>query len=207
MESSPPRPQITSAEFVPVRMSLPEVPQMVHVAPTTRLRTGTVTVRCWPEGMIPIVQDSDVAPDGCVQPTGNDPLSANLASMVPVRTVPGASFGPRFVTMNESEKGVPVPTVGTGGIVSFRSAPTACRVNVAVTDFAASTVTRQAPVPVQPPPDQPVNTDPASAVAVNVTAVPSLTVTVHVAPQSMPAGLDVTEPVPAPARCTDNAYC
>jgi hypothetical protein len=77
-----------------------------------------------------------------------------------------------------------------------------CSVNVAVTDVAAFTVTTQVPVPVQPPPDQPVNVDPAVAAAVSVTAVPVVYGAEHVAPQLMPAGADVTVPAPVPAGTT-----
>jgi hypothetical protein len=48
-----------------------------------------------------------------------------------------------------------------------------CKANVAVTDFAASMVTAQFPVPLHAP-LQPVNVEPAAAVAVSVTEVPLL---------------------------------
>jgi len=44
--------------------------------------------------------------------------------------------------------------------------------NVAVTVVAADRVTVHEPVPVQPPPLQPLKVDPAAGVAVSVTAVP-----------------------------------
>ena len=44
--------------------------------------------------------------------------------------------------------------------------------NVAVTVVAADMVTVHEPVPVQPPPLQPLNVEPAAGVAVSVTAVP-----------------------------------
>jgi hypothetical protein len=47
-----------------------------------------------------------------------------------------------------------------------------CSVNVAVTDRAASIMTVHVPAPEQPEPDQPVNVEPAAALAVNVTDVP-----------------------------------
>ena len=55
-------------------------------------------------------------------------------------------------------------------------------------------MTTQVPVPEQPPPLQPENPAPA---AVSVTDVPLLKEAVQVAPQLRPAGLDVTDPVPA----------
>jgi hypothetical protein len=47
-----------------------------------------------------------------------------------------------------------------------------CRVKVAVTVIAEFIVTVQGPVPVQPPPLQPVKVDPLAGLAVRVTAVP-----------------------------------
>jgi hypothetical protein len=74
-----------------------------------------------------------------------------------------------------------------------------CRVKVAVTAWAALMVTAQVPVPVQPPPLQPVKVDPAAGVAVKVTAVPLAKAAEQVAPQEMPAGALETVPVPVPA--------
>jgi hypothetical protein len=63
-------------------------------------------------------------------------------------------------------------------------------------------VTVQLAALVQPAPDQPVNDEPPAADAVSVTAVPALNVAVQVEPQLMPAGLEVTVPVPEPLRVT-----
>ena len=62
--------------------------------------------------------------------------------------------------------------VGVSGAVS----------KVAVTVWSADIVRVQVPVPVQSP-VQPVNTEPASGVAVNVTEVPSPNSAAQVAPQ------------------------
>src|SRR5262245_63719176 len=73
--------------------------------------------------------------------------------------------------------------------------------NVAVTVRAWVMATVQAPVPVHAP-LQPANVDPVAALAVSVTLVPLAKLAfcvVHVVPQLMPAGLDVTVPVPVPA--------
>ncbi len=55
------------------------------------------------------------------------------------------------------------------------------------------------PVPVQPPPLQPVKVEPAAGVAVSVTTVPVGNAVEQVAPQVMPAGALVTVPLPVPA--------
>jgi len=73
---------------------------------------------------------------------------------------------------------------------------------VAVTEVAAFMVTVQEPVPVQPPPLQPVNADPAAAAAVRVTDVPLVNEAEQVAPHEMPAGALITVPLPAPALDT-----
>ena len=59
-------------------------------------------------------------------------------------------------------------------------------------------VSVQVLVPLHPPPVQPAKFDPESAAAVSVTVVPVENEAVHVAPQSMPAGNEVTPPVPVP---------
>src|SRR5262245_44975835 len=73
---------------------------------------------------------------------------------------------------------------------------------VAVTVVPVFRVTVQAPVPEQPPPLQPVKVEPAAGAAVSVTAVPLVYGAAQVAPQLMPAGLEVTVPLPAPALVT-----
>jgi hypothetical protein len=52
-------------------------------------------------------------------------------------------------------------------------------------------------------PDQPTNSEPASATAERVTTVPSGNWLEQVAPQVIPAGAEVTVPVPAPAFVTE----
>ena len=68
-----------------------------------------------------------------------------------------------------------------------------------MTDWAALIVTVQVPVPVQLPPLQPVNVEPAAGVAVSVTAVPLAKAAEQVAPHEMPAGELEIVPLPAPA--------
>jgi hypothetical protein len=80
-------------------------------------------------------------------------------------------------------------------------------VNVAVTVAAAVIDTVQVPVPEQPPPDQPVNVEPTAAWGVRTTLVPGAYNAEHVPGQVMPAGLEVTLPVPFPARLTVRGFC
>ncbi len=78
--------------------------------------------------------------------------------------------------------------------------------NVAVMLVAPEMVVVQVPVPPQPPPLQPVKTLFASGVAVRVTLLPEANRALQVAPQVIPAGLEVTVPVPVPALVTVSKY-
>ncbi len=60
-------------------------------------------------------------------------------------------------------------------------------------------------VPEHAPP-HPENVEPAAGAAVSVTARPARVEVEHVAPQSMPAGDEVTVPLPLPCLATVNAY-
>ena len=57
------------------------------------------------------------------------------------------------------------------------------------------------PVP-EHAPDHPENVEPVAGVAVRVTELPASKACEHVAPQLIPAGLDVTVPEPDPASTT-----
>ena len=73
--------------------------------------------------------------------------------------------------------------------------------NVAVTALAALIGTEQAPVPVQAP-LQPAKVEPVAGVGVRATVAVEANEAVHVAPQLMPDGDEVTVPVPVPALVT-----
>ena len=72
---------------------------------------------------------------------------------------------------------------------------------MAVTDLAAVIETVQALVPVQAP-DHPLKVEFALAVAVSVTLVPELYGSVQSLPQLIPAGVELTVPVPVPVFVT-----
>ena len=83
---------------------------------------------------------------------------------------------------------------GGGGV-------TGLRVKDAPTLVAAVIGTTQAPVPLHAP-LQPEKVEPEAAVGVSVTEVPWGKVALHIAPQLIPAGLLMTEPLPVPERPT-----
>ena len=91
---------------------------------------------------------------------------------------------------------LPVPALATVSVCVV-----AAVLNVAVTDCAALIATVHVAVPVQPP-LQPANVEPLAADAVSVTDVPLAKLALQVAPQLMPAGDDVTVPLPDPTRVT-----
>src|SRR5215472_139531 len=91
-----------------------------------------------------------------------------------------------------------VMTVPVPSLVTVRVTFTA---KFAVTVTAVVGVKVHVPVPVQPPPLQPVKVEPAAGWAASVTVVPLATVVVHVVPQLIPAAL-VTVPRPLPALAT-----
>jgi hypothetical protein len=79
-------------------------------------------------------------------------------------------------------------------------------VKVATTLAAAFIVTAQVPVPEQPEPDQPAKVEPDEGAAVSVTSVAGANSAAQVAPQEIPAGLEVTVPVPLPPRETTSVF-
>src|SRR5260221_6385082 len=77
----------------------------------------------------------------------------------------------------------------------------ALRVRFAVTDFAASMVTLQPPVPLQAP-VQPPKAEFASGAALSATTVSPVIDAAQVAPHAMPPGVPVTVPPPVPVLLT-----
>src|SRR5205807_7709615 len=76
------------------------------------------------------------------------------------------------------------------------------RSKVAVTVVSAVRVTVQGSTPAQPPPCQPVKTEPGAGVGVSVTRLPLAYAAKQFAPQVIPVGALVTVPLPAPAPIT-----
>jgi hypothetical protein len=145
-------------------------------------------------GVVPMLKLSVVAPCGTVTDGGTvadalllERVTTTLAVAAPVSvTVPVVEFPP--ITL-------------VGLRVIEESAAGGLELKVALTDFAASMVTLQAPVPLQAP-LQPANVEPESGTAVKLTTVPLAKLAEHVVPQEIPEGVLVTVPVPAPLLAT-----
>src|SRR2546427_8503069 len=80
------------------------------------------------------------------------------------------------------------------------------RVKVAVTEVSVVMTTTHGAVPAQPPPLQPVNTEPGAGLAVRVTVASLANLAEQGDPQSIPAGAAVHVPLPAPAVETVTPY-
>ena len=79
------------------------------------------------------------------------------------------------------------------------------RANVAVAVWFAVMVSVHGPSP-EHAPDQPSNVEPVPEDAVSVTEVPWSNWYEQLEPHAIPAGLDVTVPVPVPAFCSVNVF-
>jgi hypothetical protein len=145
-------------------------------------------------GVVPMLKLAVVAPCGTVTDGGTvadalllERVTTTLAVAAPVSvTAPVVEFPP--ITL-------------VGLRVIEESAAGGLELKVALTDFAASMVTLQAPVPLQAP-LQPANVEPESGTAVKLTTVPLAKLAEHVVPQEIPEGVLVTVPVPAPLLAT-----
>jgi len=150
-------------------------------------------------GAVTVTEQVPVPEQAPPQPAKKEP-AAGVA--VRVRAVPGVTVcehvAPQLMPAGALViVPVPVPFLATESVTG------PVRLNVAVTDVAAFTVTAHVPVPEQAPP-QPAKKEPAAGVAVRVRTVPGVTDCEHVAPQLMPAGVLVTVPVPVPFLATES---
>jgi hypothetical protein len=125
----------------------------------------------------------------------------------PVKTEPALAVAVRTTELPEGKLAEQlVPQLMPAGALVTLPLPSPARTTVSVTGAGAKVartvvdvarVSEQDPVPAQPAPDQPMNTQPAAGVAVSDTAVPAVKLAAQLDPQSMPAGVLVTVPVPA----------
>jgi hypothetical protein len=130
------------------------------------------------------------------------PAVPEQAPLQPVNAEPAAGVSVNVTTVPLMKFALHVPgQLMPAGLLVTVPVPLPAKVTVsgkitlkvAVTDFEASMVTEQEPLPEQAP-LQPVKMEPAAACAVRVTRVPSENPNTHLPGQLMPAGLLVTEP-------------
>ena len=91
---------------------------------------------------------------------------------------------PQLMPVGASTVPVPVPAFATVSAIRMQRERRGDR------RASRSIVTVHVPVPLQPPPLQPVNVEPAAGVAVSVTVVPWSNVSLQSAPQLMPGARD-----------------
>jgi hypothetical protein len=135
------------------------------------------------------------------QPANVDPTSAAAVSVTLVPLTNDAEHvDPQSMPVGEEvTPPVPVPPLVTVNVGFGAGTP-----KDAVTPVLEFSVSVHVPVPLHPPPDQPVKIDPTSAAAVSVTLVPAGNDAEHVEPQLTPIGEEVTPPVPVPLFETVN---
>jgi hypothetical protein len=132
------------------------------------------------------------------QPAKVEPESGVAAKLT---TVPLAKLAEHVVPQEVPEGVLVTVPVPSPLLDTVRVKGPAFVLKFAPTDFAASMVTLQAPVPVQAP-LQPANVEPESGVAVKFTTEPLSKLAEHVVPQEIPDGELATVPVPVPLFVT-----
>src|SRR5207249_5008559 len=140
--------------------------------------------------------------------TTHDPVPEQPPPLQPLKVAPTAGVAVSVTAVPLAKLAVHVTPqlIPTGALVTVPLPVPALltvsaklgRLKAAVTDVAAETVTVHAPVPVHPPPLQPLKIEPAAGAAVSVTAVPLGKLAAQVAPQVMPVGELVMVPLPVP---------
>lgn len=179
MELAAPQPQLPVAESG-------SAPATTNVAVTDRA-TVIVTLQAPAPAQAPL------------HPAKVDPLAAAAlkVTLAPLSKAALQVLPQSIPTGDDVTVPLPVPALLTSSarVVAELSS------KVAVTALAPSMVTVQAPVP-EHGPLHPTKVDPFAAAAFKVTLVALAKEAEQVAPQLIPAGLDVTEPEPVPARVT-----
>jgi LEA14-like dessication related protein len=144
-------------------------------------------------GVVPMLKLAVVAPCGTVTNGGTvaDALLLDKATT----TLLAAACVNVSVPVDE------FPPITLVGLTVIEESAAGAELKFALTDFAASIMTLQPPVPLQAP-LQPANVEPESGVAVKLTTVPLAKFAEHVVPQEIPGGELATVPVPVPLFAT-----
>jgi hypothetical protein len=178
-------------DFAAVSLTVCPVPVFLENVAVTVVSELSVMVHCPVPEHPPPLQPANTEPSPLAVRTTLVPLEKLVEHVLP-QLIPAELL----LTFP-----LPLPS-----LVTMRAnVPAVCWVNVAVTSILALTVTLHVPVPEQPPPLQPENTEPLAATAVSVTLVPLVKLAEQALPQSMAAGLLVTVPLPAPEVITLSA--
>jgi len=182
----------------PVVVTLPApAPAMDNVSANSLTFQVAVTLLAW----LIVTWQLAVPVHTPLQPANTEPVAGVAVS---VTTVP-VSNGTLHVAPQLRPSGLdvtlPVP------FPAFATVSANCTTfQVAVTPLAWLIVTWQLPVPVQAP-LQPAKVDPVAGVAVSVTTVALSNGALHAVPQLMPAGVELTAPLPRPAAVIVSANC
>jgi hypothetical protein len=136
-----------------------------------------------------------------LQPTNVEPVAGEAVSTTMVPVVNELPQVPPQEIPAGLELTAPVPVPDR---LTLSEKRIGALLNVAVTDCAAFIVSVQAPVPEHPAPLQPPKVEPESGEAVSVITVPTEYELLQVPPQAIPAGLEITVPVPVPVFVRDS---
>jgi hypothetical protein len=140
-----------------------------------------------------------------LQPPPDQPVNMELASGVAVNVT--------SVPVSKTSEQLPPQEITPGPLMIMPvPGPVLMIVSLAFDLNSADTVTAEfivtvhVPVPLHPPPDQPVNVELESGVAINVTTALSLYTFVQITPHDIPAGVLEIDPDPVPDLVTVSGY-
>jgi hypothetical protein len=199
-------PETKRAEQVPPQL-IPAGFDVTVPSPRSKFDFCTVSVNC---GMlnvartvreavrltVHVVPETASHPD---QPANTEPDAAAAVSVTCVPFVNDAAHVLPQLMPAGLDVTVPLPVPGFCTV-----SVDCCWLNVACTVRDVFIVTLHVVPDTASHPDQPANTEPDAAAAVNVTCVPLVNEAEHTVPQSMAAGFDVTDPLPSPCRETES---